>query len=250
MSPKSSTNPCNTGSTPSDIFYRGARRDAATGQYQFGERTYDPNKASFLTPDAYRAGPSTANLRVSADPLTANRYSYVNGDPVNLVDPTGHTPCEANESWNRAAGTCTGPAQPAPCDQACQDQRARNDSSKYVYGGRPYSTKTYHIDPQKGKGEVDVNLFIQDSNPCALGDKGDTTGYGFGCGKGDDRGYGQDHACVHSRACIHVNYETGEVTVIAAPSCTGAGSDQQCHAPFAVGGPKETSSMWTMAAMA
>ena len=90
ISPASSTNPCNTGSTISDTFFAGSRRDATTGRYQFGSRTYDPTKASFLTPDSYRTQQSAADLSVGVDPLTLNRYNYVNGDPVNLIDPDGH----------------------------------------------------------------------------------------------------------------------------------------------------------------
>jgi RHS repeat-associated protein len=82
---------CNTGTTPNDVFYRGARRDPATGAYQFGSRTYDPAKASFLTPDSYRDAQPHADLSLGVDPLTANRYSYVNGDPVNLADPDRHS---------------------------------------------------------------------------------------------------------------------------------------------------------------
>lgn len=89
-SPLTSENPCNTGATPSDVFYRGARRDGSTGQYQFGDRIYDPKKAAFLTPDSYRAADPGQDLSVGVDPLTMNRYSYVNGDPVNLIDPDGH----------------------------------------------------------------------------------------------------------------------------------------------------------------
>jgi RHS repeat-associated protein/fimbrial isopeptide formation D2 family protein len=84
------TSSCNTGSADSSVFYRGNRKDGATGAYQLGARTYDPSKAAFLTADAYRDGGSDANLSVGTDPLTANRYSYVNGDPVNFTDPSGH----------------------------------------------------------------------------------------------------------------------------------------------------------------
>ncbi|HXA43248.1 MAG TPA: fibronectin type III domain-containing protein [Candidatus Solibacter sp.] len=96
---------CNTGTqsstggtttTANDFFYRGGRMDVTTGDYQLGSRTYDPTKASFLTPDSYRAGTGAQNISVGVDPLTQNRYSYVNGDPVNLDDPNGHSPCQAN----------------------------------------------------------------------------------------------------------------------------------------------------------
>ena len=86
----SAGNPCRSGSTDSDHFYRGERRDPATGTYQLGSRTYNPARASYLTPDTYRSAPAGAELALSRDPLTANRYSYVNGDPVNLADPTDH----------------------------------------------------------------------------------------------------------------------------------------------------------------
>lgn len=95
VAPASSTNPCNTGTMATDLLYAGARRESGTGTYQFGARTFDPSKASFLTPDSYRSAAPSADLGVGTDPLTANRYSYVNGDPVNLVDPTGHNPCSS-----------------------------------------------------------------------------------------------------------------------------------------------------------
>ncbi|HJQ86120.1 MAG TPA: RHS repeat-associated core domain-containing protein, partial [Propionibacteriaceae bacterium] len=84
-------NPCSSGSQPANSrFYRAGRRDTATGSYQLGSRTYDPGKAGFLTPDTYRNASSSADLSIGVDPLTRNTYSYVNGDPVNLIDPSGH----------------------------------------------------------------------------------------------------------------------------------------------------------------
>jgi RHS repeat-associated protein len=85
--------PCAAGSDTANansFFYRDGFYDPNTGDYQFGSRTYDPTKGYFLTPDSYRNAPATANLSVHVDPLTENTYTYVNGDPVNLVDPTGH----------------------------------------------------------------------------------------------------------------------------------------------------------------
>jgi RHS repeat-associated protein len=100
MAPGTSTAPCYSGSTSNMYFYHGARVDPLTGNYQFGSRTYDPSKTSFLTPDSYREQPSSADLSIGNDPLTQNRYGYVNGDPVNLIDPTGHCAASDTACWN------------------------------------------------------------------------------------------------------------------------------------------------------
>jgi RHS repeat-associated protein len=105
---QSPQNPCDSGSTINDHFYRGQRLDPVTGSYQLGSRTYQPGKASFLNPDTYRTAQPQTDISVQADPLTQNRYAYVNGDPVNLYDPDGHC------SWGSAPwdkGSCWNPGQ-------------------------------------------------------------------------------------------------------------------------------------------
>lgn len=78
------------------VLPRGNRKDGSTGQYQLGGRTYDPGKAGFLTPDSYRSGSAAQNLGIGVDPLTRNTYGYVNGDPINYMDPSGHAQIEGS----------------------------------------------------------------------------------------------------------------------------------------------------------
>lgn len=49
--------------------------DESTGLIYANARWYDPSRMSFINQDSYEL---------------ANRYNYVNGDPINYADPTGH----------------------------------------------------------------------------------------------------------------------------------------------------------------
>lgn len=82
--------PCNTGTTWTTTLYRQTRQDTSTGTYQWGNRNYDPRTANWLTADNTRGGGAPSAGSIGTDPLTANGYAYVNGDPINLEDPTGH----------------------------------------------------------------------------------------------------------------------------------------------------------------
>ncbi len=61
--------------------YAGEMRETDTGWYLLGERPYNPTLRRFLAPD--RASPF--------DRGGINRYAYCSGDPVNRIDPSGHT---------------------------------------------------------------------------------------------------------------------------------------------------------------
>jgi RHS repeat-associated protein len=97
---RTASSPCTSGSSKSDVLYHADRQDAATGNYQLGSRTYNPSTGSFLTRDGARSGTAAQEQGLGADPLTENSYAYVNGDPVNFDDPSGHmTAPDGGRSW-------------------------------------------------------------------------------------------------------------------------------------------------------
>lgn len=61
--------------------YAGEMREADTGWYLLGERPYSTTLRRFLAPDY--ASPFGGG--------GVNRYAYCGGDPVNRIDPSGHT---------------------------------------------------------------------------------------------------------------------------------------------------------------
>ena len=76
-----------TGSTVNTYQYRGEQFDAALGMYYLRARYYVPKTGRFLTSDKYEGCCCTP----SASEAAHHSYLYADGDPVNLVDPTGRT---------------------------------------------------------------------------------------------------------------------------------------------------------------
>jgi len=71
-----------SGTTSNDYLYSGEQFDSHLGFYYQRSRYMNPSSGRFWTMDSYEGATS--------DPRTLHKYSYVNGDPVNAVDPSGH----------------------------------------------------------------------------------------------------------------------------------------------------------------
>jgi len=62
--------------------FTGKQLDAESGLLYYGGRYYDPELGRFISPDPFVARPD--------DPQNLNRYSYVENNPVNYIDPSGY----------------------------------------------------------------------------------------------------------------------------------------------------------------
>ncbi|MEB3104108.1 RHS repeat-associated core domain-containing protein, partial [Ferviditalea candida] len=65
--------------------YAGYYWDRKTQYYYLQARYYDPRNGRFLSADTYRGEIDS--------PLTLNLYTYVQNNPINYVDPSGHKYC-------------------------------------------------------------------------------------------------------------------------------------------------------------
>lgn len=68
--------------------YSGKRYDGTSGSIDMGARRFGPDVARFLQRDAYQG--ALADLGLSLDPLTQNRYALAAGNPVSFVEVDGH----------------------------------------------------------------------------------------------------------------------------------------------------------------
>ena len=69
--------------TPPSIGYQGGFTDPGTSQVNMAARWYDPSTGGFATRDTWQLSPWMRSAH-------ANRYTYVDGNPLGGTDPTGH----------------------------------------------------------------------------------------------------------------------------------------------------------------
>ena len=78
-----------TGTIFTDKLFTGQREMASLGIYHYGARFYSPKLGRFLSADTIVPG--------AANPQAYNRYSYVLGNPLRYIDPSGHGQCQTQE---------------------------------------------------------------------------------------------------------------------------------------------------------
>ena len=75
--------------TPTTYRFTGQQPRAELGIYYYGARWYDSYLNRWIQPDSI--------IPDQFDPQSWDRFSYVQNNPVNRVDPTGHASCEEME---------------------------------------------------------------------------------------------------------------------------------------------------------
>jgi len=73
-----------TGSTPNVYLYRGEQYDSDLGLYYLRARYYNAATGRFMSRDPLDGS--------TFSPETLHKYLYANGDPANLIDPSGRGP--------------------------------------------------------------------------------------------------------------------------------------------------------------
>jgi RHS repeat-associated protein len=84
--------------------YEAKRWDVDSGTYDMGFRDYSPGLNQFLTRDTYNGALDDVDL--ATDPFTGNRYAFAAGNPVNLLDLTGHDPHGCRPTDDAASQAC------------------------------------------------------------------------------------------------------------------------------------------------
>jgi RHS repeat-associated protein len=105
--------------------YSAKRVDTGSGTLDMGVRRFGPDVSHFLTPDFFYG--SLANLSLSIDPLTQNRYDLAGGNPISFKEWDGHMLLP--DGGGTAAPDASGAIQSTTITtrRATQDSRASCD---------------------------------------------------------------------------------------------------------------------------
>ena len=184
-----------TGVVAGDRTYTGQVDDmTATGLMFYNARYYDPVARNFVSPDTIIPDPASS--------LGWNRYAYVNNNPINYSDPSGHCPYGTDpQCAGGGATTEGGEAAPGPVDPPTE-------------GGTTGTSDVFNFPAITGIGGIiKIDLFITD-----------------GWFAGDARRFDPHASPSDSRVQIYLDPENGVGRVTQSSSCGRVGRTD-CNPP-------------------
>jgi RHS repeat-associated protein len=101
--------------------YTAKRYDTGSQTLDMGARRFDPTTQRFLQMDQYQG--ALADLTLSADPLTQNRYNLAGGNPLSAVEYDGHKlALDDGAGGGATSATCTGSENSGECNSGSGTQ--------------------------------------------------------------------------------------------------------------------------------
>jgi RHS repeat-associated protein len=101
---KNNTTPDPTKTTFNAYRYNAMRWDSSSGQYDMGFRNYSANLNAFLSRDMYNG--VLADMQLTTDPFTGNRYTFGAGNPISNIELDGHLLVGANGGATTPHNNC------------------------------------------------------------------------------------------------------------------------------------------------
>lgn len=131
--------------TPLNPFRYSAKRvDSGSGTLDMGVRRFASGAGQFLTPDFFYG--SMADLSLSIDPLTQNRYDLAGGNPISFGEWDGHLSCDICGSVLQVV---TGIKDPGAYAQGVKD-----GIGDMVQGGLALGKLNFECNPVLGGGPL------------------------------------------------------------------------------------------------
>lgn len=196
-----------------------ARQDAALGLIAMGARTYDPILGQFLSADSIIPDPYR--------PQSLNRYRYVENDPINHWDPSGHMSLQVEMRKQRFAEALfpVPSSEPAVCRSAAAPPQICKDALASLFD----VMDAYHPLPPRQDRPLCTGIQCG-----AISEDGD--------GEGGDGTPSPDNPCAGSQVCIW----GPEIEVKAPEGGKGYGLARGMFGPNAT--PRETTELDYLAA--
>ncbi len=146
-----------TGSSTTDYRYTGQREEAEIGLYYYVARFFDPAVGRFISADTIVPDPGSSQ--------GYDRYGYVNGNPINRSDPSGH--CYDEDGDGQCDGGGYGVVQPPVILQEQEfsmsklmDDEVRQNSEIIS----PFITNTFLYEFQNKQTKITASC--TESRPC------------------------------------------------------------------------------------